>query len=67
MHAKDLLIYQSSDRKAIKAISKCLPEANIKLPLTLIIETIYTIDGCTLMVAPEKKEILLVFDLVGEE
>lgn len=64
MHAKDLLIDKSSHWQAIEAVTKHLPEADIKPPLALVIEPIYTIDGGTLMVASEKKEVLLVFYLV---
>lgn len=67
MHAKDLLVYKSGNRQTVKAVSKYFPDTNIKPPLALIIEPIYTIDGCAFMVAPEKKEVLSVFDLVCKE
>jgi hypothetical protein len=67
MHAKDLLIYKSGNWQTVKAVRKYLPNSNIKPPLALIIEPIYTIDGCTFMVSPEKKEVLSVFDLVRKE
>lgn len=67
MHAEDLFIYKSSDGQTVKAVSKCLPDTNIKSPLALIIESIYAVDGSTFMVAPKKKEILLEFYLVRKE
>lgn len=36
-------------------------------PLTLIVEPIDTVDGSTLMVAPEQEKVLWVFDLVGQQ
>lgn len=35
--------------------------------LTFVVETIDSVDGCTLMVASEKEEIFWIFDLVGQE
>lgn len=35
--------------------------------LTFIIETIYSIDGSTLMVSPQQKEVLWIFDLVSQQ
>lgn len=35
--------------------------------LTLIIEAIYSIDGCTLMISPQQEEVLWIFNFVGQE
>ena len=35
--------------------------------LTLIVEAIDSVDGGTLVVAPEQEEVLWVFDLVGQQ
>lgn len=35
--------------------------------LTLIIKPVDAVDGGTLMVAPEQKEVLWIFDLVGQQ
>lgn len=35
--------------------------------LTLIIETIYSVDRSTLMVSPQQEEVLRVFDFVGQQ
>lgn len=67
MHAKDLFIYESSNRQTIKALGKCLPHTNIKPPLALIIETVYSVDRSTFMVAPKEKEVLLILDLVCQK
>jgi hypothetical protein len=67
MHAENLLIYQSGDRKAVEAVGEHLPQPNVVPPLALIIEAVNSVDGCTLVIAPEQKEILGVFDLVSQQ
>ena len=67
MHAKNFLINKRSSGQTIEAVSKCLPKADIIPPLALVIKSIYTVDGSTLMVSSEKKEVFPVFDLVCKE
>nr|DAD39026.1 TPA_asm: hypothetical protein HUJ06_013349 [Nelumbo nucifera] len=67
MHAKDLVINKSSHWQAIEAICKCLPKADIKPSLALVIKPIYSVDGSTLMVAPKKEKVLRVFNFVCKE
>ena len=38
-----------------------------QIRLTLIVETIYSVDGGALVVSPEQEEVLWVFDLVGQQ
>lgn len=37
------------------------------ISLTLIIESIYSVDGGALMVSPQQEEVLRVFDFVGQK
>nr|DAD47225.1 TPA_asm: hypothetical protein HUJ06_017162 [Nelumbo nucifera]DAD47226.1 TPA_asm: hypothetical protein HUJ06_017163 [Nelumbo nucifera] len=67
MHAKDLVINKSSHWQAVEAICKCLPKADIKTSLALVIKPIYSVDGSTLMVAPKKEKVLRVFNFVCKE
>lgn len=67
MHTKDLLINNSSNRQAIKAISKDPPELNRESPLALVVEAVDAVDTGTFVVAAEDEKVLWVLDLVGEE
>ena len=67
VHAEDLLIDEGCNREAIEAVSEGLPELDVVSSLALIIEAIDSVDGGTLMVAPQEEEVLGVLDLVGEE
>lgn len=53
MHAEDLLIDDSGNGEAVETVSKRLPELNVITTLTLVVETIYTVDRGTLVVASE--------------
>lgn len=63
IEAADLLIYQSSNRQAVEAVCECLPKANVVPPFALIIEAVNPIDGRTLMVTSQQKEVLWILDL----
>ena len=67
MHAQDLVINKCSHRKAVKTVSKNLPETNIEPPLAFIKESIDSVDRGTFMVSPKEKEVLRVLNLVSKE
>lgn len=67
MHGEDLLVDDGGNGQAIEAVGKRLPELDVVPPLALIVEAVYTVDGGTLVVAAEDKEVFWVFDLVGQE
>lgn len=67
MHGEDLLVDNSGDRKAVEAVSECLPELDVVSALALVVETIDTVDGGTLVVSSENEEVLRVLDLVCEQ
>ena len=67
VHAKNLLIDDGGDGKAVEAVSEGLPEFDVVAALALIIETVDTVDGGALVVASKEEEILRVLDLVGEQ
>ena len=67
VHGEDLLVNDSSDWQTIEAIGKGLPQLDVIPSLTLIVEPIDTINGCTLMVTTKNEEVLWVFDLVCKE
>jgi len=61
--AADLLIYQSSNWQAVEAVCECLPKAYVVPPFALVIEAVNPIDGRTLMVTSQQKEVLWILDL----
>lgn len=67
MHGEDLLIDDSRNGEAVEAIREGLPQLNVVPPLALIVETIDTVDGRTLVVTTENEEVLGVFDLVSQK
>lgn len=67
VHGEDLLVDNSGDRKAVEAVSECLPELDVVSALALVVETIDTVDGGTLVVSSENEEVLRVLDLVCEQ
>ena len=64
MHCEDLLIDDSCDGQAIKAVGECLPQLDVIASLTLVVEAVYTIDRGAFMIATENEKVLGVFDLV---
>ena len=50
MHGEDLLINDGSNRQAVEAISKCLPQLDVISPLAFVVEPIDTINRSTLVV-----------------
>lgn len=66
MHCEDLLVDDCSDRQAIEAIGKGLPELDVVSSLAFIVETVDTIDGGAFVVAAKDEEVFWIFDLVGE-
>ena len=67
MHAEDLFINNSSDRKAVEAICEGLPELDVVATLALVIEAVDSVDGGTLVVASQEEEVLRVLNLVCQE
>ena len=67
VHGEDLLIDDSGDGQAVEAVGECLPQLDVVSALALVVETVDTVDGSTLVVAAEDKEVLGVLDLVCEE
>lgn len=67
MHGEDLLVDDSSNGKAVEAIGEGLPQLDVVAALALIVETVDTVDGGTLVVAPQDEEVLGVLDLVGKQ
>lgn len=67
MHAKNLLINDCCNWKAVEAICESLPNSDVVSTLAFIVEAIDSVDGGTLMVSSEQEEVLWVLDLVCKE
>ena len=67
MHSENFLIDDCRNRQAVEAISERLPQLNIIPPLALIVESIYAVDRCTLVVSTQDEEILWILNLVREK
>lgn len=67
MHGENLLVNDGSNWQAVEAVGEGLPQLDVVATLALIVETVDTVDGRTLVVTAEDEEVLWVLDLVGEE
>jgi len=67
MHGEDLLVNDSGDGQAVEAVRESLPELDVVATLAFVVKTVDAVDGCAFVVATQDKEVLRVFDLVGEE
>ena len=66
MHADDLVIDHGTTRQAIESIAQLLPHLHGEPTTALVIKSVYTIDPCTLMVTPQKEEILWILNFVSK-
>ena len=67
MHCEDFLIYDCSNRQAVEAVGKSLPQLDVVPTLAFVIEAVDTVDGSTFMVAAQDEKVFRILDLVGEE
>ncbi len=51
MHSEDLLIDDRRDWEAIEAVRERLPQLDVVPPLALIVESVDSVDGRTLVIA----------------
>ena len=67
MHAENFLINQGGHWEGVEDITEYFPKSDRVSTLALIVETINTIDLCTLVVTSEQEEVLWIFDFVAKE
>lgn len=65
MHSENLLINDGGDWKTVEAIRERFPQLDVISSFTLVVKAIYTVDGCTLVVAAKNEEIFGILDLVS--
>ena len=67
VHGEDLLVNDGGNGQAVEAVGESLPQLDVVSALALVVESIDTVDGGTLVVATENEEVLGVLDLVCQE
>lgn len=67
MHREYFLIDNCCNRQAVEAIGERLPQLDVIPPLAFIVESIYAVDRCTLVVPTQDEEVLWILDLVREK
>ena len=67
MHAENLLVDNSRDRKAVEAVGEGFPELDVVPALALVVKAVDAINGHTLVISAQDEEILGIFDLEREK
>jgi len=67
VHAKDFFINNCSNWKTVEAVCKGFPELNVVSSLALIVESIDSVNTCTLVVSSQQEEVFRVFNFVGQK
>jgi hypothetical protein len=67
MHAEYFLVNNGCNRKTVKTISERLPQLDVVATLAFIVETIYSVNRGTLVIASKQEEVLWVLALVGKQ
>lgn len=67
MHAKDFFVNNSSNGETIETVCECFPQLNVVPSLALVIKSIDSIDGSTLVISSQEEKVLWVFNLVSQE
>mmetsp|Transcript_15428 Transcript_15428/g.48182 ORF Transcript_15428/g.48182 Transcript_15428/m.48182 type:complete len:233 (+) Transcript_15428:607-1305(+) len=67
VHAQNLLVDPGSDGKAVEQIGKGSPQLNVVPALALVVKAVDAINGGTLVVATQQKEVLRVLNLVRKQ
>ena len=67
MHAENLLVDNSRDRKAVEAVGEGFPELDVVPALALVAKAVDANNGRILVISAQDEEILGIFDLEREE
>lgn len=67
MHGEDLLVYDGGDGQAVETVGEGLPQLDVVPSLALVVETVDTVDGRTLVVTSQDEKVLWVLDLVRQQ
>ena len=66
MDTEYFIIDDSSHREAVEALNKLFPQLQRVSTFALIVETVNSIDGTTLVISAQKEKVFGVLNLVGE-
>lgn len=66
MHREDLLIDDCSNWQAVEAISERLPEFDVVPSLALVVEAVYPVDGCALVISAKDEEVFRIFYFISK-
>ena len=67
VHCEDLLVNNSCNGQAVKAVSKGLPQLNVISSLALVVKAVDAVDRGAFVVTTEDEEVLWVFNLVCKQ
>ena len=67
VHAKNLFINDGSNREAVKAVSKSLPQLDVVSSLALVVESVDSVDWSTLVISSKEEKVLRILNFVGQK
>ncbi len=67
VHTDNFIINDSCTRKTVEGIAERLPQLHAETTTTLIIESIYPVDTCALVVTSENEKIFRILDLIRKQ
>ena len=67
MNAENLIVYYCCNRETVKALDKLFPQLQRIPSFALVIKSVNSIDGPTLVISSQKEEIFGVLNLIGEQ
>lgn len=67
MHAEDFVRYECRYGQPVEANSESLPHLKVVFSLALVVESVNTVDGATLVITPQEEQAVRVFDFVGQK
>ena len=67
MHTDDLVVDNCNTWQTIESVAKLLPYFHAETTATFIIESIYAVNSCALMVSSQDEEIFRILDFVSEK
>jgi hypothetical protein len=67
MHADNLVVNNGRARQTVKGITKLFPYFDTEAATAFIVESIYAVDPCTLVISSKNKKVFGILDFVREE
>jgi hypothetical protein len=67
VHGENLLIDDGSNRKAVEAVRKCLPQFDVVPSFAFIVKAVDTIDGSAFVITTQDEKVFGILDLVCEQ